>query len=153
MDMDGMRKPAGNVSMEPAIMPRPAPPSRARNLLRQDGERRKDLSSPLYKDEKKSEVSQLAPFSTAFCWIKAAAACKATSSSRRSVPRANRLLNSLSRTCRACKKRRRRKKNQHKHGHYQQDTQSSCGLTSWGQKRTGADGKMSIKAVKKYLPD
>lgn len=110
MDMDGMRKPAGSVSMEPAIMPRPAPPSRARNLLRQDGERRKDLSSPLYKDEKKSEVRQLAPFSTAFCLIKAAAACEATSSSRRSVPRANRLLNSLSRTCRACKKRRRKRK-------------------------------------------
>lgn len=110
MDMDGMRKPAGSVSMEPAIMPRPAPPSRARNLLRQDGERRKDLSSPPYKDEKKSEVRQLAPFSTAFCLIKAAAACEATSSSRRSVPRANRLLNSLSRTCRACKKRRRKRK-------------------------------------------
>lgn len=53
MDMDGMRKPAGSVSMEPAIMPSPAPPSRALNLLRHDGERRKDLSSPLYKDEKK----------------------------------------------------------------------------------------------------
>lgn len=57
MDMDGIRKPAGNVSMEPAIMPSPAPPSRARNLLRHDGERRKDLSSPLYKDEKKTRRS------------------------------------------------------------------------------------------------
>lgn len=58
MDMDGMRKPAGSVSMEPAIMPSPAPPSRALNLLRHDGERRKDLSSPLYKDGKKTEQGQ-----------------------------------------------------------------------------------------------
>lgn len=47
MDMDGMRNPAGSVSMEPAIIPSPAPPSRALNRLRHDGERRKDLSSPL----------------------------------------------------------------------------------------------------------
>lgn len=59
---------------------------------------------------RKARSGQLAPFSTAFCLIKAAAACEATSSSRRSVPRANRLLNSLSRTCRACKKRRKKKK-------------------------------------------
>lgn len=62
MDMDGMRNPAGSVSMEPAIIPSPTPPSRALNLLRHDGERRKDLSSPLYRDKKKSEVRQLAPF-------------------------------------------------------------------------------------------
>lgn len=61
MDMDGMRNPAGSVSMEPAIMPSPAPPSRARNLLRHDGERRKDLSSPLYKDKEGSEVRQMLP--------------------------------------------------------------------------------------------
>lgn len=47
MDIDGMRKPAGSVSMEPAIIPKPDPPSRARNLLRHDGERRNVLSSPL----------------------------------------------------------------------------------------------------------
>lgn len=47
IDIAGMRKPAGSVSMEPAIIPRPVPPSRARNLLRHEGERRNDLSSPL----------------------------------------------------------------------------------------------------------
>lgn len=41
-------------------------------------------------------------FSAMLCQIKAAARA-VTSSSRRSVPKANRLLNSLSRTCRACK--------------------------------------------------
>lgn len=61
MDMAGMRNPAGSVSMEPAIIPSPAPPSRARNLLRHDGERRKDLSSPLFADKEKNEVRQLTP--------------------------------------------------------------------------------------------
>lgn len=59
MDMDGMRNPAGSVSIDPAIIPSPAPPSRALNLLRHDGERRKDLSSPLYRDKAKSEARQL----------------------------------------------------------------------------------------------
>lgn len=71
-------------------------------------------------------------FSTAFCLIKAAA-CEATSSSRRSVPRASTLLNSLSRTCRAWRKkeeRKRAKKRAQRQSHYQQGTQSNCGLTS-----------------------
>lgn len=62
IDMEGMRNPAGSVSIEPAIIPSPAPPSRALNLLRHDGERRKDLSSPLYTDEAKREVRQLVSF-------------------------------------------------------------------------------------------
>lgn len=73
MDMEGMRKPAGKVSMEPAIMPRPAPPSRARNLLRHDGERRKDLSSPLYREGGGKRGQAIGHFSTVLCLIKAAA--------------------------------------------------------------------------------
>lgn len=60
--MEGMRKPVGSVSMEPAIMPSPAPPSRARNLFRHDGERRKDLSSPPCRETEKHEARQLAVF-------------------------------------------------------------------------------------------
>lgn len=57
MDMDGMRNPAGSVSIDPAIIPSPAPPSRALNLFRHDGERRKDLSSPLYGGARRRERS------------------------------------------------------------------------------------------------
>lgn len=71
MDMDGMRNPAGSVSIDPAIIPSPAPPSRALNLLRHDGERRKDLSSPLYRQgEKRGQTIGL--FSAMLCQIKAA---------------------------------------------------------------------------------
>lgn len=85
------------------------------------------------KNEKVRQSSGRPPlhFSTAFCLIKAAA-CEATSSSRRSVPRASRLLNSLSRTCRAWRKKNRErvKKRAQRQSHYQQGTQSNCGLTS-----------------------
>lgn len=77
-------------------------------------------------------------FSAMLCQIKAAV-WAVTSSSRRSVPKANRLLNSLSRTCRACKK---------------QDTQALSGVRAeafalkiWRQKRTSTDSNMSINAL------
>lgn len=69
-DMDGMRNPAGSVSIDPAIIPSPAPPSRALNLLRHDGERRKDLSSPLYRDKAKREARKLVSFPAMLCQIK-----------------------------------------------------------------------------------
>lgn len=72
MDMDGMRNPAGSVSIDPAIIPSPAPPSRALNLLRHDGERRKDLSSPLYRDKAKKRGQTIGLFSAVLCQIKAA---------------------------------------------------------------------------------
>lgn len=58
IDIEGIWKPAGSVSMEPAIMPSPAPPSRARNLLRHEGERRKDLSSPLYREKEETKLKK-----------------------------------------------------------------------------------------------